>query len=63
MGAVLDMTEQSLYNETWCIVNESKEAAAMFKRRKTIIRVVSIILCVMMVLGVFSILLYTLTGG
>ena len=35
----------------------------MFKRRKTIIRVVSIILCVMMVLGVFSILLYTLTGG
>ncbi len=35
----------------------------MFKRRKTIIRVVSIVLCVMMVLGVFSILLYTLTGG
>ena len=32
----------------------------MFKRRKTIIRVVSIILCVMMVAGIFSILLYTL---
>gem|GEM_PF-5125027 len=33
----------------------------MFKKRKTIVRVVSIILCIMMVLGVFSILLYTLT--
>ncbi len=34
----------------------------MFKRRKMIIRVVSIVLCVMMVLGVFSVLLYTIGG-
>jgi len=34
----------------------------MYKKRKMIIRVVSIILCVMMVLGVFSILMYTLSG-
>ena len=30
----------------------------MFKRRKMIIRVTSIILCIMMVLGVFSIIMY-----
>ena len=35
----------------------------MFKKRKTVIRVVALILCVMMVIGVFSILLYTLSGG
>ena len=35
----------------------------MYKKRKTIIRVVSLILCVMMVLGAFSILLYTLSNG
>ena len=34
----------------------------MYKKRKMIIRVVSIILCVMMILGVFSILMYTLSG-
>lgn len=35
----------------------------MFKRRKLIIRIVSVVLCAMMVLGVFSILMYTLSGG
>lgn len=35
----------------------------MFKKRKRIIRIVSIILCVMMVLGAFSILMYTLSIG
>ncbi len=35
----------------------------MSKKRKKIIRIVSLILCIMMVLGVFSILLYTLAGG
>ena len=30
----------------------------VFKRRKTIIRVVSVVLCIMMVLGVFSVLMY-----
>ena len=34
----------------------------MFKRRKKIIRVVSIILCIMMVLGIFSILMYSIGG-
>lgn len=34
----------------------------MYRKRKMIVRVVSIILCVMMVLGVFSILMYTLSG-
>ncbi len=34
----------------------------MFKKRKLIIRIISIILCIMMVLGVFSILMYTLSG-
>ncbi len=34
----------------------------MFKRRKAVIRVVSIILCIMMVLGVFSILMYSIGG-
>ncbi len=35
----------------------------MYKKRKKVIRIVSIILCVMMVLGVFSILMYTLSWG
>lgn len=35
----------------------------MYKKRKTIVRVVSLILCIMMVLGVFSILMYTMAGG
>lgn len=34
----------------------------MFKRRKMFIRIVCLILCLMMVAGVFSILLYTLTS-
>ena len=34
----------------------------MSKKRKKIIRIVSLILCIMMVLGVFSILMYTLSG-
>ena len=33
----------------------------MYKKRKTIVRVVCIILCVMMVIGVFSILLSTMS--
>ncbi len=35
----------------------------MFKRRKLIVRIVSVILCVMMILGVFSVLMYTIGGG
>ena len=35
----------------------------MFKNRKKVIRIVSIILCVMLVLGVFSVLMYTLSWG
>ena len=34
----------------------------MFNKRKKIVRIISIILCVMMVLGVFSILFYSLGG-
>lgn len=35
----------------------------LFNKRKKIVRIVSIILCIMMVLGVFSILLYTISGA
>ena len=35
----------------------------LFNKRKKIVRIVSIILCIMMILGVFSILLYTISGG
>lgn len=34
----------------------------MFKRKKMLVRIVCLILCLMMVAGVFSILLYTLSG-
>ena len=33
------------------------------QKRSMIVRVVALILCAMMVIGVFSILLYTLAGG
>ncbi len=35
----------------------------LFKKKKLIIRVVAIVLCAMMVLGVFSILMFTLSPG
>ena len=35
----------------------------MNNKRKLVIRVVSIILCAMIVLGVFSILFYTIAAG
>lgn len=35
----------------------------MFNRKKKIIRIICIVLCIMMVLGVFSTLLYTLAWG
>lgn len=35
----------------------------LFNKRKKIVRIVSIILCIMMILGVFSILLYTISGA
>ena len=41
---------------------DKRSKGKMYKKRKMIIRVVSIILCVMMILGVFSILMYTLSG-
>lgn len=33
------------------------------KKRGMMVRIVAIILCAMMVIGVFSVLLYTLAGG
>lgn len=35
----------------------------MYRKHKTFIRVISIILIIMMILGVFSILLYTVSLG
>ncbi len=34
----------------------------LYNKRKKLIRIVSLILCIMMVLGAFSILMYTLSG-
>ena len=42
--------------------NGAKGDDNVFKRRKTIIRVVSVVLCIMMVLGVFSVLMYSVGG-
>jgi len=38
------------------------EVNSVFKKKKKIVRIVSIILCIMMVLGVFSVLMYTIGG-
>ncbi len=38
------------------------ERIGMFKKRKTIIRIVALILCILIVISVFSILMATLTS-